>query len=478
MSDNKTPNQINVENMQTRMVEIEEKAGSPTMCTAKWLQSTVYLMNGVTHSCHHPAVHKIPISEIKKKPSALHNTEHKIIQRKKMLAGERPAECQYCWNVEDLPGNHMSDRTYKSTDAGWAYPNLEKVLESKEGTDIAPSYLEVAFDNTCNLKCMYCTPDISSKWMEESKQYGEYKGTSNHVGGIEWLKQIDRMPIPNKDYNPYTEAFWQWWPELYQNLHTFRITGGEPLLSKDTWRVLEEIKNNPRPDFTLAINTNMQVPQALLDKFIKYYNEIAPNIKSFDVFTSCEAHGKQADFIRTGLEYDSFMENNRKFLRETGSLSRLNFMITFNIMSLSTFDLFLKDIYDLRAEFNANDSMNRVPMMINYLRWPQFQDVRVAPADVKTQYITKIRDFVTANMRQTSTNPAARFYIEELDQVERLAEYMFEPLSDEHMAIQKNDFAYFYTEYERRRNVNLADTFPELVPYFDECKQFIEKNGK
>lgn len=470
MSDTpKTPNQINVENLQNRMVEIETKTGSPTMCTAKWLQSTVYLMNGHTHSCHHPSVHKIPISEIKKKPSALHNTEFKIEQRKKMLNGERPAECQYCWNVEDLPGKHMSDRTYKSADPSWSYPNLQKVIEAKEGQDIAPTYLEVAFDHTCNMKCMYCTPDISSKWMEESKQFGPYQGTTYTVGNIDWLQHIGRMPIPQREENPYVEAFWEWWPELYKSLHTFRITGGEPLLSKQTWRVLEEIKQNPRADLTLAININMMAPDNLIDRFIQYYNDIAPHIKEFQVYTSCEAYGKQADYIRTGMEYTKFMDNCRKFLSGTGTQSRLNFMIAFNILSLSTFKDFLHDVWTMRTEFNESDAMNRVPMMINYIRWPQFQDVRVAPAHIKTKYLAEMKEYMEAHTRNTSPDSCGRFYLEEIDQMNRLGEYMFEPLDANYLMTQYKDFGAFYPEYDIRRDVDFHSTFPELSDFLNDC---------
>jgi hypothetical protein len=58
----KSQNQINIENMMSRMAEVQLKSGSKTICLAKWLQSTVYLMNGQTHSCHHPTTHKIPFS--------------------------------------------------------------------------------------------------------------------------------------------------------------------------------------------------------------------------------------------------------------------------------------------------------------------------------------------------------------------------------------------------------------------------------
>ena len=51
---------------------------SPTLCLAKWTQSNIYLGSGMTHSCHHPAPHKIPLVEIQENPAALHDTQHKI----------------------------------------------------------------------------------------------------------------------------------------------------------------------------------------------------------------------------------------------------------------------------------------------------------------------------------------------------------------------------------------------------------------
>jgi organic radical activating enzyme len=462
----KTPNQLNVENMLNRMNEVETRSGSPTMCLAKWLQSTVYLMNGHTHSCHHPSAHKIPISEIKLKPSALHNTEHKIKVREEMLAGKRPAECQYCWNVENLPGKHHSDRTYKSSDTQWAHPHLDTVIASGNGVDIAPTYLEVSFDNTCNFKCMYCTPDISSKWMEEIERHGPYP-TSYNLGDIKWLKQIGKMPIAKKEENPYVDAFWQWWPELYKSLDTFRITGGEPLLSKNTWKVLDYIKENPRKDFTIAINTNMQVPDELIAKLISYYNDIAPHVKSFDVYTSCEAHGKQADYIRYGMDYDKFMSNCRHFLKETKG--RLHFMVTFNALSVTTFTKFLKDVWQLRVDFNDDDADNRIPMMISYLRWPQFQDVRVLPNNIKEPFTQTVKAFMQAHTRNTSPEKAGRFYLEEIDQVERLCEYMFEPLEATYLKRQYDDFGIFFREYDDRRDVSFDDRFPELSDFYTFC---------
>ena len=52
---------------------------------------------------------------------------------------------------------------------------------------------------------------------------------------------------------------------MYKDLHTFRITGGEPLLSKDTWGVLDYIIEHPEPNrkINLAINSIGEVSDQL-----------------------------------------------------------------------------------------------------------------------------------------------------------------------------------------------------------------------
>ena len=57
---------------------------SSSFCIAKWKQTTLHLQNGHTHSCHHPRPHVVPVEEVKKNPSALHNTRFKKQRRKEM----------------------------------------------------------------------------------------------------------------------------------------------------------------------------------------------------------------------------------------------------------------------------------------------------------------------------------------------------------------------------------------------------------
>jgi organic radical activating enzyme len=461
-------NQRNMDRMLARREELNRI--SPSMCLAKWLQTTTHLQNGFTHSCHHPIAHKIPLSEIKENPRALHNTLFKKEQRRQMLAGSRPSECSYCWTIEDLGKSHISDRTYKSADDVYAWGHREEVVQAGADGDIDPTYFEVSFSNLCNFKCAYCSPDISSKWMEEVRTHGPYPTSTPHNDPA-WLAANGKMPIPSTEDNPYVDAFWKWWPELYRKVKVFRITGGEPLLSENTWRLLDWIEKNPKPDVRLAINTNLGVPDKLIDRLIRSCNAIRPKIDRFDIFTSCEATGKQAEYIRFGMDFEKFRANTRKFLLATDPKTRLNFMVTFNLLSVTTFKGFLGEILKLRAEFNESPERNRIPMMISYLRWPTFLDVRNLPFNLKEKYSSEYAELIKSSHGQ--------FYLEEQNQVERLRDYMLKAGADcgdsnaNEAVRNRRDFAIFVDEYDRRRGTSFKDVFPELVPYHSLCTSLL-----
>ena len=73
-------------------------------CMAKFKQVTMHLGTGMTHACHHPSPHKIPLKEIQENPAALFNTSVLKKARTEMLNNEKPSDCDYCWRVEDEIG--------------------------------------------------------------------------------------------------------------------------------------------------------------------------------------------------------------------------------------------------------------------------------------------------------------------------------------------------------------------------------------
>lgn len=755
------------------------EAVSPSFCIAKWTQSTIYLFNGHTHSCHHPNTHKIRVEDIKRNPAALHNTPDKQERRLEMLAGTFPTECDYCWRTERRGKEHLSDRTYKSA-SSWSLPRLPEVLASGAGPDFRPSYVEVAFENTCfsrdtrfvtsngiksfndfndgdgvtilgertwvpatvrkfgrqrlwkltlgrgnhtkeyyttknhrwitikssgnsriqvdkmtselsvgdvirkfptsgrlkittpcnvgimhglvfgdgnrqgscnitlfgqkvqfrslfttgnvgkitgsgnkakcfisglpwnwkelpsleansnyllgfimgwlatdgsisqtgnnivvyneyeknlqwlesasatlgiftrgirrscrkspfneksqailhnleffadslfpefflkeehrrrfalaeskerrnihstwkvreiqetsrvetvwcvvepenevftldsgvstrncNFKCVYCMPHISSRWWEEIESKGPYNLQGGKYHSLEFIDSTEKRPIRHDEPNPYIDAFWKIWPEWYNTLHTFRITGGEPLLSKHTWKILDYVIEHPNPNIILAINTNLSVPDKLIQELLKRAPALRASIKSFQVYTSLESTGAQAEYSRFGMDYIKFIRNCELVL---DAFPRIDFMTTVNILSASTFIEFLNKVLDLRHKYNAEAGTNRVGVMVNYLRYPEFLDMRLLPEFTKKRLTDGIESLIEKSMVDRTDYKNTRIlYLEEVDQLRRLLAYMNSKMDDADKQVRK--LRDYVAELDNRRETSFLHTFPEL----------------
>ena len=107
--------------------------------------------------------------------------------------------------------------------------------------------MEVNFNQACNFKCSYCSPHLSTAWHEEIDEHGPTKIKDGEHNNTDSLNKGGLMPmrVAQKD-NPYVTAFWKWWPELYKNLEVFRMTGGEPLMDSNTFKVLDYVYENPK----------------------------------------------------------------------------------------------------------------------------------------------------------------------------------------------------------------------------------------
>jgi len=451
----------------------------PGMCLAKWSQTTIHLGTGHTHSCHHPITHKIPINEIEIDPSALHNTSFKKEKRKEMMTGTRPEECQYCWNVEDNIGNKddiFSDRIYKSS-AQWSRIMFDNILKSKWEHNINPSYLEISFNNTCNFKCSYCSPEISSKWMEEVIEHGAYP-TSRHYNSLDRITgEFDKMPILEKEYNPYVEAFWKWWPDLYPTLHTFRITGGEPLLTKHTFKVLDWIIDHPNPNLELAINSNLVVPDALFDRFIEKIKIIIDKkaVRVVSLFTSCEAHGLQAEYIRFGLDYKKWIDNCYKFSKECPE-AKFALMSTYNALSAISYLKFLEDMLELKKyRQSLGCTYDSFAIDIPYLSNPVFLNVTILTEDFLS-YFQEHVTFIENNLLNVkSPKNSVGFLDYEISRMRRVKNLFQSSLDnpDKFLLSHRKDFVKFVDEHDRRRGTNFLKTFPEMTDFYFYCKSFI-----
>jgi hypothetical protein len=440
-------------------------------CLAKWTQVTMHLHNGTTHSCHHPKPHKIPLEEILSNPTALHNTKFKKEIRKEMLENKKPDECDYCWNIEGA-SYAFSDRTLKSSEP-WSAPYLEDILKSGWKKNYNPKYVEVSFSNTCNFKCSYCGPLYSSKWMEEINTHGPYK-TSTNYNDVEWFKKEDTMPYLASDKNPYVDAFWKWWPEMYQDLHTFRITGGEPLLNKDTFKILDYIIETPTPNkkLSLCINTNLGIPKKLFDEFVNKIEKILDKelVHEFIIFTSCDTWGPQAEYIRNGFDYNLFKERI-DFLLDKFKPLTIDIMSTYNALSVPNYKYLIEDVAELKKRHHNPYRYWGSSLLLDssYLRFPEHQTVKI----LEDSWVTaideqaKLVDFY--EQVRTGVVDGHGFTDIEINKIIRIKDWFTSSEGNKMIDTNRKDFYKFITEHDIRRNTNFCKTFPELEEFYHKC---------
>lgn len=425
---------------------------SPSFCGAKWYNATIWLGSGMTTSCHHPPAHKVSVEEVEKNPKALHNTPEKKNDRAQMIAGERPPGCEYCWKIEDMGRDAVSDRVYKSKI--YKIEDLTVANNTPVEQDVDLKTLEIAFDRTCQFACSYCNPAFSTTWVNDIKKSGPYTGLvsdgRNHFTHIHDSAQLYRYG----ETNPYVEAFFKWWEsDLHRTLQELRITGGEPLMSGYTWRLIDWFKDNKGKSSTnLAINSNLGA-DIDLNRFIESVSGL-----NVDVYTSNESYGRQAEYIRDGLDYTKWCDNVIKLLKS--DIRAVHVMCTINALCLDTLPEFLTTLLSLKNIFGRE----RVNFTLNILRFPSFQSALVLPEEIKSQYRRRLESWLDNNIDNSLLQE------HEINHLQRLIDYL-DVVKTPHretfdMPKLLNDFKQFYTQYDRRRGKNFKEAFPNLVEWY------------
>jgi organic radical activating enzyme len=427
---------------------------SASFCAAKWYNATIWLGSGQTTSCHHPPAHLIDKDKVSINPRLLHNTDQKKADRQQMINGERPPGCEYCWKIEDMGRNAISDRVYKSK----IYP-IEALHEARNTPyteDVNLRTLEIAFDRTCQFACSYCNPAFSSTWVKDIRRNGAYQNlvsdgrnhfTHDHANAQLW---------DYGEHNPYIDAFFKWWEsDLHRTLQELRITGGEPLMSGHTWKLIDWFRTNSGKSSTrLAINSNLGT-DVDIDRLLDATQNMA-----IDIYTSNEAVGVQAEYIRDGLVWADWMNNVNRLL-SSKQFRSIHVMCTINALCLDSLDQLLECIVKWKLEYGRD----AISFTLNILRFPSFQSPLILPAELKTHYKTVLETWLTNHSH------SEYLHEHEINHLQRLIDYLDvvkTPHSDTfEMPKLLNDFKQFHTQYDQRRNKDFGTAFPNLQAWYN-----------
>ena len=453
---------------------------SPSFCGAKWYNASMWLFAGWTTSCHHNPSHQIDLEEIKTNPRALHNTAIKKNERAMMQRGEKPVNCQFCWVMEEADPDGLADRTWLSTAS--TSTELEKAFTQSTEFDYDLNYLELSFDRTCNLACSYCCPAISSSWARDIRNKGPYTGLTTDSRNHYTSTADDSIQYKPNESNPYADAFFKWWDDsLHSSLRTLRLTGGEPMMSGETWRLLEWLKNNrDKTNVAIHITTNLSYSDEIMSRFLDTIQDAGITV---EIYTSGETLNNKAEYIRDGLEWNQWIKNIERALASK-SVSRVSICGTISAAAAEGFPDFLRWLAKQKLLHGkrtpTHTGIRDLELSVNPVRFPTFQNIVVLPDALRKELAQEIKTILSEN---------DCFSAFECDHISRFANYLTDVVAPHHgdevqhtstefkdshssidiLALQQ-DFKRFFTQYDQRREKNFVDTFPRLKKWYNDIQ--------
>ena len=400
-----------------------------TACQLKWNWSTVYLTTEKTASCHRTDHHKFDIDMFD-----FHNTPEKLADRTRMLNGQWPERgCNYCRDIEDAGG--QSDRI-----TNLAFPGIHAPLEldiDPHAVMVTPRILEVYFDNTCNLKCLYCGPHFSSLWDAENKKYGLF--TRGDLTISDSFKKSSNIES-NK------QKLFAWLKQNVQHLTVFNILGGEPFYQSELEECLDLFDQYPAPELKLQIFTNLNVKLSKLQNIVQRIKLLVDQnkLREFEITASLDCWGAPQEYVRYPLELSNWQTNFEYLVGQPW----INLIINSTVTPLT-----IKTLPDLLERINAWRQQRPIYHYQNSVNSPSYMFIDIF-GDIF------VNDFKRALDLKPFSTP------EQISSKNYLAGIAKQSANTGTNISEITKLFDFLNEMDRRRNTDWTQVFPWLVTEF------------
>jgi len=409
---------------------------SDTACLLKWAWSTVFLTLGTSSSCHRTDHAKIPVDNFE----SFHNLPNKIEARQMMQRGEWPqGGCQYCEKIEKAGG--MSDRQHQ-LDVGHEKDRTpEELLTDPTATEVVPTILEVYFNNTCNMACLYCGPHFSTKWEEENKRFGEFS-----QGKVQFGRSFNSNP----HYDKMVSDFWKYLTDhdRYKKIRYYQILGGEPFFQKEFDDSIDFWETHHNPEIVFNIITNLKVPpkkfRAYIDRFEKMVE--AGSLKRLQITGSLDAWGPQEEYVRWGLDLDEWRENFEYCLNKDWIVLCINGCIT--ALTIKTMPELIENIVAWNKQRNP---WNPISYSFMTAMGPSYMDPAIFGPGVFDEDFEKIKAVMPKE------------FPHELSSIEHMEGIQKQIASAPKNKRSVDDLKVYLNEIDRRRGTNWKELFPWLA---------------
>jgi hypothetical protein len=238
--------------------------------------------------------------------------------------------------------------------------------------------------------------------------------------------------------------------------------------------VFDYVIANPKQDLHLNVTSNFSQDALLFDNYLDKVKQITRTdcVEHFMQFVSIDTWGKQAEYIRDGLNFELMQYNVERFLTEAPHRTSLTFIMTMNAMSVANLQRLLEWVLELRKKYSTD--RQHVWLDTPILRQPAWQCLDVMPA----AYAWKLQqtvDWMTASLEATEDFYQG-FKDYEIQRLQRVVDWMRNEHKEDLVA--QADFYRFFTEHDRRRGTDFLKTFPEMSEWWAECKYWADHDKK
>jgi len=227
------------------------------------------------------------------------NSPHMMSVRSRMMAGETLPECEVC---NDKLLNTDVYRTYFWQLFKHKYPDIWETTDTAGRTTMQPVSWDYRFSNLCNFKCRTCGDMLSSAWETEQKQHNM----------VDWSnpKNAWMRPEVRRNISAFQDS--QIEAEFAEAVEQHRVeevywVGGEPLMYEQHWRYMRRIVElGDGPRVYARYNTNLSRVDY---RGINLYRDILSGLRDWQICASLDGTGAIGEYIRTGLDYDQWLDN-------------------------------------------------------------------------------------------------------------------------------------------------------------------------
>ena len=248
------------------------------------------------------------------------NSPHMQSVRRRMMAGETLPECEVC---NDRLLNTDVYRTYFWHLFQHKYDDVIAKTDLNGRTSMLPVSWDYRFSNLCNFKCRTCGDMLSSAWETEQRQHQmvDWANTKNA-----WMQPDVRREISQFQDTQIEEEFSS--AVEQHRVEEIYWVGGEPLMYEQHWRYMKRIiELGDGKNVYARYNTNLSRVDYGGSNL---YRDILAHVRDWQICASLDGTGTVGEYIRTGLDYRTFVKNFRQGLEIATNprQMRLDFTLT------------------------------------------------------------------------------------------------------------------------------------------------------